>query len=1082
MSPRIGVRPTARRVMPMQDAPRASHARARTMRVQRARTIAIFNIACVCVALFCFGARTVEAFYGWTSFDADAKGGGAALGNNRGAAGKIDERVTKGGIGDIARDGTTIGSRGGTELLSEALKQRLPRALAKRFHIIKSRVRHVSKDPNVLNILWLNDLPMDPESAHLSEASSRDRFAAFVFVSEWQKLAYKQRFGDVFQRSVILRNAIEPFPQQTKVKSEDGIIRLIYHTTPHRGLEILLPVFEELYKRHKKKITLDVYSSFSIYGWNARDEQYKHLFDSCREHPGCNYHGAVPNEEIREALVKSHIFAYPSIFPETSCISAIEALSAGVEVVTSSLGALPETLSTFGHLYEFNEDKEAHADLFKDALDRAIKEYWTPFSEKRRRTQQVFASQVYDWGTAGFQGRIDEWIRFLGSIHKAFSGENPIVKRTFKKQSDYIDALNVAGRIMEVKQDITSAMKLYEKVLEIDSMNQFALLATGNSKMMNGDALKDTSMMLDGVERLEYVLEHADELNPPLPRNSNAYYGVAVRSGFYRIERQQGEIGYASFDRAEQSGFSTDDCWLIYRATSVVHVPSSEAVEREVVNRFSTKIDSLLQKNDMYCANGGAIANAFGMAYYDADYKEQYERWVNLRLKVTPTLKYQAKQLMPVEDNAQSRKKYSKQLKSRKIRVGFVSSFFSTQSSIWGNFGWTLQELQKDKRLEVDFIYYPRTDISVGDKRLSMNPDTNVYLEPLSVSNENLATNREIIEKKKYDVLIYLDLYMTGEMHKLALSKLAPVQITTHGHPVTSGIARDIMDYYLSWDMAELPDAQKWYTEELLFINSKKSAWELYMPRTDENERSLVGGGYSFADFTRENLDFIPEGATQKLSNPKATWYFCAQASFKYHVTFDRILGDIQKQDPNAVLILIELTDPELKHMHPRISARLEKEGGVDLSRVAFIPRMAHYRLMAMYKLADVVLDSVYFGGDTTTREAFEVGAPIVTLPGKALGQRWTQAYYKVMGITKLIAKDANDYVRVAIATANASDAEKQALRASIKNAVFKKLYRNTKAAKLWADAILSVAYTPKRVQWRSPGDEKYEATRHDEL
>jgi predicted O-linked N-acetylglucosamine transferase (SPINDLY family) len=143
---------------------------------------------------------------------------------------------------------------------------------------------------------------------------------------------------------------------------------------------------------------------------------------------------------------------------------------------------------------------------------------------------------------------------------------------------------------------------------------------------------------------------------------------------------------------------------------------------------------------------------------------------------------------------------------------------------------------------------------------------------------------------------------------------------------------------------------------------------------------------------------------------------------------------------------------------------------------------MAHYRLMAMYKLADVVLDSVYFGGDTTTREAFEVGAPIVTLPGKALGQRWTQAYYKVMGITKLIAKDTNDYIRIAIATANASDAEKQALRASIKNAVFKKLYRNTKAAKLWADTILSVAYTPKRVQWRSPGDEKYEATRHDEL
>ena len=65
----------------------------------------------------------------------------------------------------------------------------------------------------------------------------------------------------------------------------------------------------------------------------------------------------------------------------------------------------------------------------------------------------------------------------------------------------------------------------------------------------------------------------------------------------------------------------------------------------------------------------------------------------------------------------------------------------------------------------------------------------------------------------------------------------------------------------------------------------------------------------------------------------------------------------------------------------------------MDLKRVVFVKRLAHHRLMAMYNLSDVVLDSYMFGGDTTTREAFEAGAPIVTLPGKHLGERWTQAY-----------------------------------------------------------------------------------------
>ena len=71
---------------------------------------------------------------------------------------------------------------------------------------------------------------------------------------------------------------------------------------------------------------------------------------------------------------------------------------------------------------------------------------------------------------------------------------------------------------------------------------------------------------------------------------------------------------------------------------------------------------------------------------------------------------------------------------------------------------------------------------------------------------------------------------------------------------------------------------------------------------------------------------------------------------------------------------------------------------------VVFLPRLPHYNLMAMHKNVDVVLDSIYFGGDTTTREAFEAGAPVITIPGDYLGERWTQAYYKRMGILDYIA------------------------------------------------------------------------------
>ena len=85
--------------------------------------------------------------------------------------------------------------------------------------------------------------------------------------------------GIPYFKSIVLNNAIDPIEPLEK---PDDKIRLIYHPTPHRGLELLVPVFEALCNEHND-IELDVYSSFKIYGWEQRDDQYKQLFDRCKE-------------------------------------------------------------------------------------------------------------------------------------------------------------------------------------------------------------------------------------------------------------------------------------------------------------------------------------------------------------------------------------------------------------------------------------------------------------------------------------------------------------------------------------------------------------------------------------------------------------------------------------------------------------------------------------------------------------------------------------------------------------------------------------------------------------------------------
>ena len=45
------------------------------------------------------------------------------------------------------------------------------------------------------------------------------------------------------------------------------------------------------------------------------------------------------------------MFVYPSIFEETSCASALEALASGVHVITNNFGALYETCAEWPVYY-----------------------------------------------------------------------------------------------------------------------------------------------------------------------------------------------------------------------------------------------------------------------------------------------------------------------------------------------------------------------------------------------------------------------------------------------------------------------------------------------------------------------------------------------------------------------------------------------------------------------------------------------------------------------------------------------------------------------------------------------------------
>lgn len=295
--------------------------------------------------------------------------------------------------------------KGGTELAHEKLISRLNPEIAEKIQVVS---RPIDLDQDKHRILWVQDMPGDME--FLADKKNRRMFSGIVYVSAWQQTVFNINMGIPLGEGVIIKNAIDPI--ESHDKPDDGTIRLIYHPTPHRGLQILVPVFAELCK-HYDNLHLDVFSNFDLYARPEANKPFEELYQMCRDHPNITYHGTQPNSVVREAIKKAHIFAYPSIWRETSCMAAMEAMSGRCLVVAPNYGALPETLANFNISYNWTENANHHANIFASALKTAIDNLKSDNIKARLDFQKAYADAFYNW-----DDRINEWEMYLESIIK----------------------------------------------------------------------------------------------------------------------------------------------------------------------------------------------------------------------------------------------------------------------------------------------------------------------------------------------------------------------------------------------------------------------------------------------------------------------------------------------------------------------------------------------------------------------------------------------------------------------------------------------------------------------------------------
>lgn len=301
--------------------------------------------------------------------------------------------------------------KGGTEILKEQLIAQLPEESLDGINLIGSICHPSLVKEDKINILWQHLSYDQPNVRLMQDRKFVDSIDYFIYVSHWQYNKFREIYKIPEYKSFVIKNATHAF--DTVEKQKDNRIKLLYTSTPWRGLAVLIKSIEILNKT-REDFEVDIYSSTKIYGSkfdeNEKDK-FEALFDKCKNTPNVNYLGYADNDSVRAAVQKAHIYAYPSIFEETSCLAVIEAMSAGCHVVTTNYGALPETCGEFATMIEFDSSGQNLIERYAETLNSVIDNYKNNLYKDDLEMQIKYYNKNYSWET-----RIQEWKNFLNYV------------------------------------------------------------------------------------------------------------------------------------------------------------------------------------------------------------------------------------------------------------------------------------------------------------------------------------------------------------------------------------------------------------------------------------------------------------------------------------------------------------------------------------------------------------------------------------------------------------------------------------------------------------------------------------------
>ena len=413
--------------------------------------------------------------------------------------------------------------------------------------------------------------------------------------------------------------------------------------------------------------------------------------------------------------------------------------------------------------------------------------------------------------------------------------------------------------------------------------------------------------------------------------------------------------------------------WVAAMA-KIPKIQSADADPLQSRTNFLNDLRSLEEFCDAHDTDGKDVVGSstpFFLTYQDLDNRDLLSTYGKLCTKLMG--RWQEKQPPPAPIP-----RYEK----RKIRVGIVSAHIHDQS-VWHAItrGW-LAHIDRT-RFEIH-VFYP------GEKQDGETAWASRTADAFEHGKKSLSDWVNTITGHGIDVLLYPEVGMDNVTVKLASLRLARVQACAWGHPDTSGIPT--IDYYLSAQEFELPDARNYYSERLI---------------------TLPGVGTCCAPFGDSAV--APDFAALRLKQ-SVPLLVCAGTPFKYSPRHDQIFVEIARTLGQCQFIFFNF---KLREMSNALKRRLDEtfaRAGMRFSDFAvFLPWQSPSQFRGILEASNVFLDTIGFSGFNTALQALESNLPIVTQEGQFLRGRLASGILRKIGMPDLIAPTSSAYIDLAV-------------------------------------------------------------------